>query len=203
MSKIGDIVSELCGDWGRWQFRTIVLIFLCKIPSAWFMACIIFTAPYALDGEYSCYMPRVHNLSGDEMQFVYPVIGRDASNQSQYDQCFMYTDYEERVMHHRQGNSNSSRVEYDDIASLYGSRGVQPCEHFVHNSTFNSLVTTFDTVCDKTINLAWTQFWHLFGVLCGGVVATLLLDLYVWSIGQWWIMDSFDSKFQAFYIDFI
>lgn len=41
MTKNVDVVSEVIGEWGPWQFRTVILIYLCKIPSAWFMACIV------------------------------------------------------------------------------------------------------------------------------------------------------------------
>lgn len=39
----GDLVGKINGNFGRWQLRTVLLIFLCKIPSSWFMACIIYT----------------------------------------------------------------------------------------------------------------------------------------------------------------
>uniref|UniRef100_A0A1B0G574 Uncharacterized protein n=1 Tax=Glossina morsitans morsitans TaxID=37546 RepID=A0A1B0G574_GLOMM len=49
-----DIVQRVTGNFGRWQLRSIILIFLCKIPTAWFMACIIYTAPTAQKGHYYC-----------------------------------------------------------------------------------------------------------------------------------------------------
>lgn len=42
MKKV-DIIGRINGEFGKWQFRTVLIIFLTKIPSAWFMACIIFT----------------------------------------------------------------------------------------------------------------------------------------------------------------
>lgn len=32
-------IDDLIGEWGVWQCRSVLLIFLCKIPAAWFMAC--------------------------------------------------------------------------------------------------------------------------------------------------------------------
>lgn len=56
-----DAVGQITGPWGKWQLRTVLLIFLCKIPSSWFMACIIFTAPAPRHGEFFCKPP--HNRS--------------------------------------------------------------------------------------------------------------------------------------------
>lgn len=36
MEKI-DIIGRINGEFGKWQLRTVLLIFLTKIPSAWFM----------------------------------------------------------------------------------------------------------------------------------------------------------------------
>lgn len=50
-----DIIGKVLGDFGIWQLRTALIIFLVKIPAAWFMACIIFTAPELYAGsEFRC-----------------------------------------------------------------------------------------------------------------------------------------------------
>lgn len=36
MEKI-DIIGRITGTFGRWQLRTVLLIYLTKIPSSWFM----------------------------------------------------------------------------------------------------------------------------------------------------------------------
>jgi hypothetical protein len=38
-----DFIGDFLGPIGKWQIRTIFLVYLTKIPSSWFMACIIFT----------------------------------------------------------------------------------------------------------------------------------------------------------------
>jgi hypothetical protein len=35
-----DIVGSFLGDFGKWQLRTTLIVFLVKIPAAWFMACV-------------------------------------------------------------------------------------------------------------------------------------------------------------------
>ncbi|BFF89371.1 solute carrier family 22 member 1 [Drosophila madeirensis] len=50
-----DVIGHLLGDFGLWQLRTMLIVFLCKIPAAWFMASILFTAPDLYpEEEYSC-----------------------------------------------------------------------------------------------------------------------------------------------------
>lgn len=58
-----DIVTACLGNWGQWQRRAVLLIYLCKIPSAWFMASIIFTAPTPWPGEFYCAQVAAGNES--------------------------------------------------------------------------------------------------------------------------------------------
>lgn len=45
VSDSTDYIGNFIGPIGKWQIRSIFLIYLTKIPASWFMACIIFTAP--------------------------------------------------------------------------------------------------------------------------------------------------------------
>ncbi|XP_030374388.1 solute carrier family 22 member 7 [Scaptodrosophila lebanonensis] len=130
-----DIIGDVVGNFGIWQLRTILIIFLCKIPASWFMACIMFTAPELYPGtEYSC----------DISQY-----GSSSANLSvTSNQCFV-------------------------IDASSGSRS--ECEHFNYMSSFDSLIMQFDLVCLRDIFIAWTQYWHLFGVLVGGLTATWMM----------------------------
>lgn len=160
-----DIVRDVLGNWGKWQLRSTLLIFLCKIPSAWFMACIIFTAPFAQPGEYFC---RQRSVSSDQDVWISVAAstqGRtNPSGSNVVDYCHV---------HVKQHNETSSlhfafRERNDD--------SVMACTDFEHRSMFDSLVTQFDLVCSRTILIAVTQFFHLFGVLTGGIFATILLN---------------------------
>lgn len=137
MQSPSDITVEVLGPWGAWQRRAVLLIYLCKVPSAWFMACIIFTAPTPRVGEFFCSSSGV----GSSQTL-------DGHQQIEMDFCRQAGDY------------NGTEV---------------PCEYFEHTTSFVSLVTQFDLVCSKTILIAVTQFFHLFGVLTGGILATKLL----------------------------
>lgn len=150
-SSIGDLI----GDWGTWQRRTVLLIFLCKIPAAWFMACIIYTAPIAQYGEFHCQQQSINTNRSIEnrtewLTLVYPVA------EDGYDFCNVY--------------ENQTFARTDDPK-------IVPCESFEHESIFYSLVTQFDLVCSRNILIAVTQFSHLCGVLFGGITASKLLEV--------------------------
>lgn len=150
-----DVIGEVLGDWGAWQRRATLLIYLCKIPSAWFMACIIYTAPFASDGEYFCEKPK--HLTEVDQQVWYDAV------RSSSDFC--------RI--------NSRAVDYFNQTVIIGDDievSIESCTRFEHNSIYDSLVTQFDLVCERTILIAVTQFSHLFGVLVGGVLATFLIN---------------------------
>lgn len=151
-----DVISEVLGDWGAWQRRATLLIYLCKIPSAWFMACIIYTAPFASDGEYFCERPQ-HLSDIDKELWIETV---HLSN----DFCSI----------------NAKAIDYFNQSIIVSGNeievSIESCSRFEHDSIYDSLVTQFDLVCSRTILIAVTQFSHLFGVLAGGVIATILVN---------------------------
>lgn len=175
-SSSNDIIRDVLGDWGKWQLRTTLLIYLCKIPSSWFMACIIFTAPFAQPGEYFCH--RRTELSEPDVRISVTYLSiTDNTNSSistDIDYCHVY--------------KNSINLSTTQDTVIYDDRNndsvVVACTEFEHRSNYDSLVTQFDLVCSRTILVAVTQFWHLFGVLTGGIIATILLNQF----------DSFQSR---------
>ena len=58
----------------------------------------------------------------------------------------------------------------------FSSYSIIPCESFEYHPEYHSVITTFDLVCTKNILVSLTQFFHLFGVLWGGIIATRLLE---------------------------
>ncbi|EDV41747.1 uncharacterized protein Dana_GF17346 [Drosophila ananassae] len=130
-----DIIGDVVGDFGIWQLRTILILFLCKIPAAWFMACIIFTGPELYPvSEFTCDTSYLEDSN--------------ASYSVSDNQCYVLEE------------SSGSRSE---------------CQQFTYMSSFDSLIMQFNLVCLRDIFVAWTQYWHLFGVLVGGVVGTKMM----------------------------
>lgn len=185
MEKI-DIIGRINGNFGKWQLRTVLLIFLCKIPSAWFMACIIFTAPAPRDGEVFCHPPETvvnpnsvdkfhHILKYDKdtwLEMMHPKTMDEATNEAVIDFCQVYVNADEMAQRyfHTMDNFHSASQQQANNATE-----TQPCERFFHHSDYVSLITDYNLVCDKNILVATTQFFHLFGVLTGGLLATYLL----------------------------
>lgn len=160
MSQSNDVIGDVIGDWGRWQFRSVILIYLCKIPSAWFMACVIFTAPTPNPGEFYCQGSET-NLITDKnvwIQQMHPHVTQDEVYNIDF--CSTYN------LTHNHNNSYS--VEY-------GKDILVPCTSFKFDSNFESAVTKFSLVCSRSILIAFAQFSHLFGVLTGGILAKLLM----------------------------
>lgn len=169
-SKAPKSISDLIGEWGPWQRRTVFFIFLCKIPAAWFMACVIFTAPLAKDDEFQCRQRIISDFSAENFSEWLNVEDQPSI---QRDSCVVY-------QIHNDTFSELHQNDQDDF--VLKSFDTEQCDAFQHNSPFYSLVTQFDLVCSRTILIAVTQFFHLCGVLTGGILATLLLNTYAISL---------------------
>lgn len=190
MEKI-DVVGKVNGEFGKWQLRTVLLIFLCKIPSAWFMACIIFTAPAPRHGEYFCrpstnvlnanttvkWLQMLDTNKTDWIQIMHPLkeddddaYGGAAVDEMPLDFCNVFSDadtHAERYFH---------ALTFDHEWRMPKRNAtVVPCESFIHHTDYKSIITDYDLVCSRDILVATTQSLHLLGVLMGGLLATNLL----------------------------
>lgn len=163
-SKSKTTILDLIGDWGPWQRQTVFLIFLCKIPAAFFMACIIFTAPFAKYGEFHCEQPDTGLPPANYSEWIN--IAHPLNENQEFDFCQVYEDRKEALFDWQQQQT-----------ILPKTSDKENCESFVHKPIFDSLVTQFNLVCSRTILIAVSQFFHLCGVLTGGILATKLLDL--------------------------
>lgn len=136
-----DIIGSVLGDFGIWQLRSVLILFLCKLPASWFMACIIYTAPEIKPPtQYHC----------DASQLT--------ANQSiTANQCYVV---------------NWSTNVAPNGTSTGEMLSQKPCTQFVYEDYFYSFIMQYNLVCLREIFVAWTQYWHLFGVLVGGVIGT-------------------------------
>ncbi|EDW49420.1 GM26883 [Drosophila sechellia] len=149
-----DVITHIMGDFGPWQLRSLLILFLCKIPAAWFMACILFTAPDLYpEEEYKC----------DTRAF-----GPEVNSTVSLDHCYVMVNYGE---------------------SGYAMR---QCRKFLYTTGFHSLTMEFDLVCLCDFFVAWSQYWHLFGLLIGGVAATKLMSVLsprqIYGTGIWCLL---------------
>ncbi|XP_017856517.1 PREDICTED: solute carrier family 22 member 7 [Drosophila arizonae] len=148
-----DIVQHINGNFGRWQLRTILLIFLCKIPTAWFMACIIYTAPYPQRGELVC---RSASWNASESL---PSESRNTDRLFSVQVCNAYA----------QSLSHNFVQRYG--TSWNGTQQVMPCERVEHHAEYKSLIVDFDLICSRRVLVAVTQSFHALGALIGGLLA--------------------------------
>jgi hypothetical protein len=171
-SEKNDPIGAAVGEFGKWQLRAVLLIFLCKIPSSWFMACILFTAPGPKHGEYFCKPPEeIKAQNYDEwIQFSHPETDFEVGREFNVDFCKVFKDAHSQARMHM---NNTNGMSWDAINK---SNTVVPCDTFQHESFYDSIITQFDLVCSREILVAVTQFFHLFGVLLGGCIATKLLE---------------------------
>lgn len=164
-SKTSNSIGHVIGEWGVWQCRSVFLIFLCKIPAAWFMACLLFTSPLAKIDEFRC-KSAIISVSSTINSTEWLYVAQPSATGDTLDACHIYRNRSDS--HHWQHKPITNSNAFDTAE----------CNAFVHNSAFHSLVTQFDLVCSRTIWIAVTQFFHLCGVLTGGIFATKLLELY-------------------------
>ncbi|XP_064547827.1 solute carrier family 22 member 1 [Drosophila montana] len=149
-----DIVQHINGNFGRWQLRTILLIFLCKIPTAWFMAVIIYTAPYPKRGELVC---RPGNWNDSEpLQSE----SRNTDRLFSVQVCNAYAQSLSQSFVQRYGQSWNGT-----------QQTTLPCERVEHHAAYKSLIMEFDLICSRRVLVALTQSSHALGSLLGGLLA--------------------------------
>ncbi|KAH8250183.1 hypothetical protein KR026_007095, partial [Drosophila bipectinata] len=169
-----DVVEQVNGSFGRWQLRTILLIFLCKIPSAWFTVIIVYTAPYPWKGELVCH-PSDWNASESRVE---PVNrnqqlwqeARSTDRLFNVDVCNAYAQSLTRGYVRNHGSEWNATESERSQHSL-------PCEHVEHTSDYKSLITQFDLICSRRVLVAMTQSFHALGALIGGLMAYSALKI--------------------------
>ncbi|KAI9579238.1 hypothetical protein GQX74_004710 [Glossina fuscipes] len=174
-----DAVGRVTGEWGKWQLRTVLLIFLCKIPSSWFMACIIFTAPAPRHGEFFCKPPSQLGVQNQTLWIKVSHPQKEDADDQEFniDFCNVYKDAQAHAHHYyRYTDPDDEPRAWEQ--PLPNKTDVIPCTHFEHRADFHSVITQFDLVCSRDILVSVTQFFHLFGVLTGGILAIHLLKYF-------------------------
>ncbi|XP_069696302.1 organic cation transporter protein-like isoform X2 [Periplaneta americana] len=154
-----DVCAGALGDFGWWQLRSILIVSLVKIPSAWQMASILFTAPSP--GEFWCARP-VEYQSWDPQEwkdFIHP-----NSSAGRRDPCNIYNVGIEML--------NTWTSEHH----LPTNMSVRPCEQFEYTKGDVTFVTQWNLVCQREVLISVSQFFYLLGIVVGGVLCTLLLQ---------------------------
>lgn len=199
-----DIVGETLGDWGKWQFRTVLLIFLCKIPACFCMTIIIFTAPSPRQVTAPCFLSGEANATMTSSTIAN--ISESYRNQQRHGNYRHHSTQLTAVMHPTliEPNDKQFDIDYCDarldlrahaaarhidlpvpdssfvdlIENVDGDNFTIPCDALTHRPFYDLKETTFDVLCSRNLVAAFTQFFHLFGVVSGGLIALMLMTLY-------------------------
>lgn len=166
-----DIVRKILGSGGKWQLRIIFLVYLVKIPSSWFMACVIFTAPAPWYGEYLCKSPSFANISVDKSEIrtwneiVHPEV---VDYHKHYvDQCQIYENARDRWDEYRNNNKIDNATLMQTVTT--------PCYNFEFHPEYETVATVFGLVCSRNWLVSLTQSFHLLGIFVGVLIANELL----------------------------
>ena len=162
-----DTIGETVGDWGKWQLRSVLLIFLCKIPSCWFMAIIIFTAPSPKQSVFECYNGNPANGSAIDWGLaLHPELIERNDKQFDIAVCDVDSDFRDHARFRMAFNQTDHMPE-----------SAVPCESLDHKPYYHLKETFFDIFCSRNFVAATTQIAHLFGVLTGGIFALKFLNV--------------------------
>ncbi|XP_031635382.1 organic cation transporter-like protein isoform X2 [Contarinia nasturtii] len=140
-----DPVTKVLGNFGKFQLSAMLIIFLCKIPTSWFMAIIIFTAPARA---------HPHKLDKHNRTFV--------------DYCEVFTELWNSPLEYFNTPNQTSLIETKNFTTM-------KCTHFTFKPEYHSLVADFKLICGRELLLPLSQCFHIFGLLVGGIVAYFLL----------------------------
>ncbi|KAJ6649670.1 Organic cation transporter-like protein [Pseudolycoriella hygida] len=157
-----DAVGKFLGPFGKWQLRSTLLIYLVKIPTAWFMACLIFTAKSPKPGEIYC--KPWHGLDVTNttswIESAHKKTFNRIENEESFNFCWVNKNLTERSFNLTVNDDNGTLVE---------------CLEFENRPSFNSIIHQFELFCTREALVALSQSFHLFGVLMGGILAYYMM----------------------------
>lgn len=164
-----DVIGEILDNCRLWQLRTIFIIYLTKIPTAFFMACIVYTAPVPQRVPIFCKdVSNVHTLTTIKHPSVVSVFDKEFD----LSYCDTFADIKDHANMHY-GNENYEMPW--TIPNLTHTRmdvnnhsNVIPCNLFNVKSELS--VTMFDIVCSRGGLVIVTQGMHLVGIFLSGIV---------------------------------
>lgn len=164
-----DPVTKVLGNYGKWQLASILIIFLCKVPTSWFTAIIIYTTPAPNPGEYWCTPP-----SDLPEEYTTEWIARahpkrlNFHNTSYVNYCEVFSDFWERPLDYF--GPNLTIIDTTNFTTT-------KCTNFTFNPNFYSMVADFSLVCDRDYWVPLSQMFHIGGLLIGGIVAFFMLKV--------------------------
>lgn len=113
------------------------------------------------------------NHLDDWIKIAHPLKEDRTDNEFAIDFCEIYEDADQHVKDFFYNASDVSELIHNPLKNF---SKLIPCKSFEHRpAKFISIITQFSLYCSRDILVAVTQFSHLFGVLCGGLLTTYML----------------------------
>lgn len=173
-----DVIGDILDNCRSWQFRTIFVIYLTKIPTAFFMACIVYTAPVPQRAHIFCKDASVTDVYSLKRITHPPVI---SVNDKEFD--LSYCDTLADIKDHAQMYFGNQKYEMPWMepnishtgVDLHNHLNITPCDVF--NFKSGIAVTTYDIVCSRGGLVVLTQGIHLVGIFLSGIVARYSLKV--------------------------
>lgn len=148
-----DPITKVLGNFGKWQLKTILIVFLCKVPTSWFMAIIIYTSPAPNPGDFWCTPPPdlPTNYTEDWKAKAHPQ-RRNYHNQTYTSYCEVYTDLWERPLDFF--GTNQTKFDATNFTTMQ-------CTNFSFDPRYHSMIHDFSLVCDREYWVPLSQVFHI------------------------------------------
>lgn len=156
-----DAIGDVLDNCPLWQLRAILIIFLTKIPTAFFMAAIIYSAPVPERVVVYCR----EGTEGNITTIVHPAVADVNDQEFKLSLCDTYDD----IKTHAWMFFGNYLFEMPWIKPNSDDENILPCDVFDFKS--GNPNTWFDIVCSRGALVVLTQGMHLVGILLSGVVA--------------------------------
>lgn len=172
-----DVIGDVLDKCRSWQLRTIFIIYLTKIPTAFFMACIVYTAPVPQRVHLYC----KDSTNGNSLSIMkYPPVISVYDKEFNISYCDTFADIKDHA-HTYHGNEiyempwNEPNLTRSGI-DVHNQSNIIPCDVFNFKSR-QFVLTTYDVVCSRGGLVVVTQGMHLVGIFLSGVVLRYALEL--------------------------
>lgn len=157
-----DVIGDILDNCRSWQLRTIFIIYLTKIPTAFFMACIVYSAPISQRVSIHCMGPdAVTTIRHPTVVSVYDKVFN-------LSYCDTYIDIKDHADMYYGNESYEMPWTVPESGINVNRSNVIPCDFF--NFKSGKSITTYDVVCSRGAFVVVTQGMHLVGILLSGIV---------------------------------
>lgn len=164
-----DVISDILDNCRWWQLRTIFVIYLTKIPTAFFMAAIIYSAPVPERVEIFCKGTTETNLSSKYRSILHPSIIDINDQEFILNLCDTRNDIKEHAWIYFGHHSFQIPWLLPNSSQDADGSNLVPCDVFDYKS--GKPVTTYDIACSRGALVVLTQGMHLVGIFLSGIVA--------------------------------